>query len=375
MIGYSPYVFNTLSRYVLREMLIPFVLALVVLTFVVLIHQVLRLMDLLINKGIGLSNIVKAFVLILPSFFLITLPMAVLIASLIAFSRLSFDHELVALRSLGVGFGRLLAPLLLFSGAVTLLSLFLAFVAEPLGGRAFKELTRRVIQQRAAVGVTPGTFNTFSDQIILYIDAMPTYDEIEGVLISDVRRSEDPLLIVARRGRLVNHPDQHSMHLLLQEGAVHHRSNDMKTYQRLAFDQYDLSIDLSPMLPSPLGGAPVPSYRQLRENVHRTDGKDVGALRALQDYYKNFTFASACLLLGLMGAPLGMVAGRASRMGGFASAVVMIALYYLLTMVGDFLVSSRTAPPLLGAVLPNLLLLPPLAYLLNAGLKERLRCH
>lgn len=362
---------KTLDRYLLKELFVPFLLALATLTFVVLVHQILKLMDLLINKGIGLSNIVKAFFFVLPSFFLITIPMAVLIASLVAFNRLSFDHELVALKSLGIGFGRLLRPLLFFSVGATIFTLFLALIAEPLGGRAFKELTQRVIQQRASIGLTEGTFNTLSDEIMIYVSSMPTYNELKGVLVSDLRRPEEPLLIVARRGTIASDPDKNTLLLTLKDGSLHHRPRDPKLYRRMSFAQYELSIDLSQFFQEATSPSVVLSHRELVEQVNKTGGKDIRALRSLEEFYKNFAFASASLLLGLIGAPLGMMAGRASRFSGFATAVGLIALYYVLSIVGDFLVSGRYASPLLGAILPNLVLLPPMLVLVRAALRER----
>jgi len=362
-----------INRYLLAELAVPFVLSLVALTFVVLVQQILKLMDLLINKGVGLYNILKAFFLILPSFFLITIPMAVLIASLIAFNRLSFDRELVALKSLGVGFGTLLRPLIIFSTVGSLIAFLLAMVAEPLGGNALKELTYRVIQQRANIGLTEGTFNSVSDQMMIYVTRMPTVNELQGVLISDLRRPDEPLLIIAKRGKISSNPTTQTLQISLEDGTVHQRPRDPKSYQNVAFERYDLTIDLSPLFPHT--DVHVPSYRDLIRTIRDSQGKDVNALRTLEEYYKNYTFAFSCLLLGLIGAPLGMIAGRASRLGGFAVAVFLITLYYLISIVGDFLVSSRSVPPFFGAILPILFLLPPLCFLLTAAIQERSPCR
>jgi lipopolysaccharide export system permease protein len=331
-------------------------------------------MDLLINKGVGLVNIFKAFVLILPSFFLITIPVAVLIAALTAFNRLSFDRELVAFKSLGIGFGALLRPLLFFSAGASVVCLVLAMIAEPLGGNALKELTYRVIQQRATIGLTEGTFNTGFEGMMIYVASMPAYDELEGVFIADQRHSEEPLLIIAKHGRVLSDPETQSLRLILEEGALHHRARDPQVYQRMAFSRYTLSIDLSPLLRRP-AASPTLGYRELVEEARKTGSENVRPLRALQEYYKNFTFAAACLLFGVIGAPLGMAAGRSSRLGGVAVAVLLIAFYYLANIVGDFLVSARYLPPFAGAILPNLILLPPLFFLVHAALRERPPCR
>lgn len=80
---------RTIDRYILQELGVPFAQSLGALTFILMTREILRLVELLINKGVGLLPLLKTFVLLLPSFFVLTLPMGCLIASISAFSRLS----------------------------------------------------------------------------------------------------------------------------------------------------------------------------------------------------------------------------------------------------------------------------------------------
>src|ERR671936_497728 len=130
---------RTIDKYVLQELGVPFGLSLAALTFVLLTREILRLVELLINKGVGFVPLLKTFLLLLPSFFVLTLPMACLIASISAFSRLSSDRELTALQASGISSRRLLRPVLLFACLVCALTFILSQYAQPWSGPSVKK--------------------------------------------------------------------------------------------------------------------------------------------------------------------------------------------------------------------------------------------
>ena len=107
-----------LDRYIFTELLSPFGLSLGALCFVMLTRELLRLVELLVSKGVGLWAVLKVFATLLPSFLVLTLPIAGIIASITAFGRLSFDKELVAMRAAGLSLFRLTQPVLLFAISV-----------------------------------------------------------------------------------------------------------------------------------------------------------------------------------------------------------------------------------------------------------------
>ena len=85
-----------LDRYIFTELLSPFSISLGALCFVMLTRELLRLVELLVSKGVGIVAVLQVFANLMPSFLVLTLPIAGIIASITAFGRLSFDKELVA---------------------------------------------------------------------------------------------------------------------------------------------------------------------------------------------------------------------------------------------------------------------------------------
>lgn len=359
-----------LDRYILKELLIPFFFGIFILTFLILIHQLLRLMELVIDKGVDLLSVGQIFLTLLPSFFLLTIPMAVLMASVLTFNRLSNDNEITALKSAGVGFYRYLRPVLFFSVAAALITLFMGMIAQPWGGGSLKSLGMKILKKRASVGIEEGKFNgTFSD-IMIYVESMPTFTEMEGVFIYDVRDQNAPKVIVAKKGILLNDPGTGTIAFHLLEGSLHAQGKDGSDYQHVVFATYDLRLDLEAVLQGGNTNLETPTYQEIKKSVEASGGTDIRALRLLSEFYKNFSFSLASLVFGLVGVPLGIISGRTGRLGGFTVGIGLITLYYLLNTLGDYLITIRLAAPFLAVWVPHFALIPLTLYLMRVMARE-----
>ncbi len=98
------------DRSTLREMAVAAGLGLMIFTFVLLTNKILRLVELIVNKGVGILTVLQLFLYILPYSLVVTIPMSVLLATLTTFTRLGADGEILALRSAGVSLFRLTRP-------------------------------------------------------------------------------------------------------------------------------------------------------------------------------------------------------------------------------------------------------------------------
>jgi lipopolysaccharide export system permease protein len=359
-----------LDRYIFKELLIPFLFGIFILTFLILIHQLLRLMELVIDKGVDLLSVGQIFISLLPSFFLLTIPMAVLMASVMTFNRLSYDNEIIALKSVGVGFYRFLRPVLVFSVAAAFLTLFMGMIAQPWGGGSFKSLAMKILKKRASVGIEEGKFNGTFSNIMIYVESMPTFTEMEGVFIYDVRDPNSPKVIIAKKGVLLNEPGTSVIEFHLLDGSLHAQGREGSDYQRVVFATYDLRLDLGAVLQGGNANLETPTYQEIKKNIEASGGTDLRALRLLSEFYKNFSFSLASLVFGLVGVPLGILSGRTGRLGGFTVGIGLITLYYLLNTLGDYLITLRLAVPFLAVWVPHLALIPLTLYLMRAMARE-----
>jgi lipopolysaccharide export system permease protein len=342
---------RTIDRYILQELGMPFALSLGVLTFILMTREILRLVELLINKGVGLIPLLHTFFSLLPYFFVLTLPMACLIASISAFSRLSSDRELTAMQATGVSLGRLVQPVLLFSTAVFLATLYLSQFAQPWTGQSFKKTALILLRDQVSLAFDEGVFNTPTEKVVMYIGERSLPGGPYGVFISDARIKEEPRIIVARDWSVINDPLHNRVGMALRDGTIHVNPKDPREYRMIMFTHYDFKLNLSESL------APTPEARlslfEIRAKIAETNGEDPRYLRMLQDHYKNLAVPASTLLFGLVGMPLGIVVKRSGRAGGFAVGILLIVLFYVLSGVAESWVTTRMMNPFVAAWFPN----------------------
>ena len=120
-----------LNRYLFLEVLVPFFFGLAVFTFVLLIARILKLVELVVNRGVPLLDILKTFSLILPAFLEVTVPMALLLAILLGFGRLASDSEVVALKTSGVSLYQMTIPIAVFTALACLATFAIAIWVRP----------------------------------------------------------------------------------------------------------------------------------------------------------------------------------------------------------------------------------------------------
>lgn len=315
----------------------------------------LRLVDLVVSRGVGMGSLGSIVMALFPSFLVLTLPIACLIASISAFNRMSFDNEMIAIRAAGVSLWRILMPVVVFSGAVYGLTLFLAQWGQPWSNISIKKVALSVIQKELTMVVDSGVFNEPVPGLIVYVPNSDSPSEKKGVFISDQRKPERPLIVVARHFQMLKPNHNNQMGIRLFEGAIHQIPEDKQAFHRLAFGTYDL------WMPSPFGELDEKirrkSYEELQVRLQETQGKKSSVLRRLMEYHKDTAFPLSTFILGLLGVPLGMVSRRSGRAGGFALGVGAIIGFYLFNVLAEFFVNSRILGPFAGAWLPNVLLI------------------
>jgi lipopolysaccharide export system permease protein len=140
-------------------MLAPFLLGLGVFTFVLLLARLLRLIELVVNRGLPATQVFRLFTYLLPAFLEVTVPMAMLLAILVAFGRLSADSEITALRSAGVSLYQLTPSVATFVLASALMTMFLATYASPWGNHEMRLALFEIARTRASAGIRPQVFN------------------------------------------------------------------------------------------------------------------------------------------------------------------------------------------------------------------------
>lgn len=340
-----------LDRYIFSELLSPFMISLGALCFVMLTRELLRLVELMVSKGVGLFAVLKVFAHLLPSFLVLTLPIAGIIASITAFGRLSFDKELVAMRAAGLSLLRLSRPVFLFALLVFGLTLWLSQWGQPWSSTNLKKVALNLLRDQLVLALERGTFNEPIPNMMIFVSDFGDDDDPAGLFISDERNADDPRIIVARQYQVLIDTLADQVALRLQDGVIHSKPDEIDQYQKIAFTSYDLKLSLNQS-----GYATTeerPSYNAIMAQLAQSGGRDASALRRLTEYYKDLAFPTASLVFCILGVPVGIVSKRSGRIGGFAVGVLVVVLYYVLNIACEFLVTTAMISPFAGAWLPN----------------------
>ncbi|MEW5913832.1 MAG: LPS export ABC transporter permease LptF [Thermodesulfobacteriota bacterium] len=343
-----------IHRYLFMEMLTPFFVSLGVFTFVLLMAKIMELTDLVVTRGVGLSVVGRLLLYTMPYFLVFTIPMATLLAVLIAFLRLSSDNEITALKAAGISLVRLLpsvATLALFSW---LSSSALALWALPWGNSNFEDLVYSVAQSQADLALKEQTFLDTFPGLVVYIQKLPGGGLLKDVFIVDQRDPKKQHTIVAKQGKFF--PSRTGkLTLRLYEGSIHAVGEDLKSAQTAGFDTYDVTMDAGSFV------------AQKRSGKHEKE-MYLGELLALRaklppdskkhylvdmELQKKFSLPFACLIMSLIGLPLG-IHSKSGRSWGVALALGVFMLYYLLLSAAWSFGLSGYYPPLLGMWMPNL---------------------
>ncbi len=348
-----------ISRYIFKEIAFPFIIILFVLTFVLLMGKLLQIMDLMVNKGISTFDIAKLIVFLLPSFLMFTIPIALLIAILIAMGRLSADNEITVLRASGISLLQLYYPVAIASLISFAFTIIIGYFLVPQSNFASKRLLFDIAQQNAGLGIKEKVFNADFKGMVIYANKIPVDGNyMEGVIVSDNRMAEEPNTIVAKKAFLVSDPASFTVKLRLENGSVHTVSTDFKNYRKIDFTTYDINLDLSSAIASISEDSKSSTDMTMSEllNKMKNPGLDAAAIRELAiEVHKKFSIPLSCIFFALLALPLGITHHRAVKSRGFAVGIIVVALYYLLRIGGEALVETGRLTPEVGVWTPNLI--------------------
>lgn len=354
-----------LDRYVLREVVPPFLVGLLLIVFVLLMNQVLLLTELFIDKGVPALQALRILALLVPSILVFALPMAVLMGVLGGLARLASDAEVVALQSLGIGPRRLGRPVLLFGLAGFLLTLPLALYIGPRANSAWVRTMAGSVIGRVQLKVRPLEFNeTLPGTVFLIREAGQNdrWRDVFAYLASDPAR---PRLVLARSGTVRLFPGERRAILELENGVVYSGALAEPEKDTLtSFERLEEEIDVEDLFPT------ISNAKRVREKDFGELARDLAAIKAsspdpqndLQarvhriEIHKKLALSLACLVLALLGLPLGLLAGRAGRTGGFSLGLVLILIYYALLTAGEKLAMDGRLSPFLAMWGPDIIL-------------------
>ncbi|HSQ78919.1 MAG TPA: LptF/LptG family permease, partial [Nitrospirota bacterium] len=181
----------------------------------------------------------------------------------------------------------------------------------------------------------------------------------KGVFISDERSAKEPYAIVAQHGRLIADPESLNVTLAMNQGAIHALPRDEQSYSTMDFDSGNLYLDISHALVQ--RGPPEADFNEIGSlellqdlKRARTEGKPTIDIES--ELHKRLSIPFACLLFGLIGAPLGIRRSRSGKSAGIIMALLVFLVYYMVLAAGTNLSDTGKLSPAVAYWLPNVLM-------------------
>jgi len=335
-----------------------FLIGLMVFTIILLMDKILKLTEMIVSRGVSLSQISMLLLFISPSFLVFTIPMAVLLSILITFGRLSGDSEITAFKASGMSLYQLFFPVSIFSIGAYLLTAFLVLYGLPWGNQGFKTMLFKIAQSEADIEIQERVFNDAFDRLVVYVEKVPLQGKkMEGILIYDERDQGKTNTIFAREGFLSNNPSSQEVILRLFNGDIHRFDPATHVYQKIKFDAYDLKLEFVKAFGG--FGKKLRDYEMSIDDIkEKVDQKKAaGQDTTLQEVeiQKRYAIPFACVVFGLLGVPLGIQPRHSGRSYGFVFSILILLTYYISLMASEILALRHAIPTFLAGWAPNFL--------------------
>lgn len=333
---------------------------------ILLMFQVLKLTDTLLQHDVSLRTLVHLLSYMSISFLPAILPMSLIFAIVLSYNRLTGDSEIIAMKSLGLSMWPIITPGLFLGSIIAVLSVYTSFEIGPWGNRQNEVLIADILNSKITANIEEGTFSSDFFNLMVYTNSInQETDELEKVFIYDERDQDSPTTIIAEKGKIVSEKSFNSYNAFVRliNGDIHKMSADGHT--KIHFKTYDLQISEPTNKKTRNKSMESLTSSDLRLLLKET--KDLTKYRRyLYEWHKRWALSFACLLFVLMGIGLGCrTHNRSGKSGGGVISVMVIVSYWLIFVIGNSLIKSPMVPVWFGAWLPAFTLLPTSLYLLR----------
>ncbi len=283
--------------------------------------------------------------------------MAVLVGILLGLSRLAADSEIIAMRASGLGIGYFVRVASVVAIGGTLLGLVNSIYIAPRANRAILDMQQELETSQASYEIQPRVFYEDFRNAVLYVQNVrggTGASNWDQVFMADVTDPGNPIITTATSATVVNDSPQELL-MRLRDGSRHETvAGQPQQYNISTFEKTDLPLSLSPQSEMHLGRMDTAIYAlpmgALEERTHGPDGR-----RFLLELHTRLSYPVACLVLMLVGVPLGVISRRGGKSSGLVFTVLLVLLYYILSYTGIALSRQGKLSPFLGVWMANLL--------------------
>ncbi|MFC2095189.1 LptF/LptG family permease [Candidatus Bipolaricaulota bacterium] len=345
------------DRYLLRQTLGPFLLALAGLSLFILLNLIMRVSELIADRGIGLTQLLRLLLFWMPEFIALAIPMAALFATFLGLGRLEHDREIMALESIGVSLRRILLPLLVAAIGASVLTFAISNWAVPASKQAAQRIYREILFSQSVPRISANTFFTGSNDQYFYVRQYNADDgSVDDVLIYDVTGRLFPqaesrvTMITADSGTWTGEDWE------LSAGRVYGFDRDGVLSYSGTFEE--LIIPVAQTADQIWAQSKTPSEMgigELMARIQRARESGLPTNVSVVELHQRFALPLSAVLFVLVGGVVSLMFGSKNRSTGIIIGLLIIGLYQGTYFGLQVLGRSGVMNPVVAAWIPNVL--------------------
>jgi len=345
------------TRYIVKEVLSHGLIGVAVFTFVIFMRDVSRILELVVRNSAPIPSVAQLFFLTLPAALTVTIPMGVLVGILIGLSRMAADSEITAMRAAGVGVFKFVKVLAVFGLTAWLLALANNVLIAPRSAAALDHLQKTLATSQASFEVQPRVFYEDFKNYVLYVQDATTASGAsvwKNVFLADTSTPGASKITVAEQAIVSGGQDSIRLHLV--NGATHEVNvREPSQYTISTFDENDFTLNLPPTPKQAQEIVPVQQLntRELLWLSYHSPKPEIARWYWIE-FNRRVALPTACLVLVLIGIPLGLSSKKGGKGAGFVLTIILVFIYYFISVTGLSFARSGKLPPVLGVWMANI---------------------
>jgi LPS export ABC transporter permease LptG/LPS export ABC transporter permease LptF len=345
-----------LTRYILGEILSHTLIGCALFTFILFMKELPSILEIVVRNSSTLTSMSEVVLFLLPNFFLVTIPMAVLVGVLLGLSRLAADNEIIAMRASGLGIGYFVRVAAIVAICGTLIGLANSLYIAPRANQGILDLDK-VLASQATYEIQPRVFyEDFKDKV-LYVQNVISGTGAANwrqVFMADITDPAAPKITTAASATVASYSPTELL-MRLRNGTEHDPvPGEPEQYNISTFAVDDLPFIAGQQTEGHIGRLDTAIYAlPMRDLLARTHGPD--AKRFQIELHKRFAYPAACLVLMLVAVPLGVTSRRGGKSSAWVFTILLVVLYYSLSLIGIALGRQNWIPTFLAVWSANIL--------------------
>lgn len=359
-----------LYSYLATEMLAPFFASFLVMNGVFFLVKLIPFLNFALDLRIGFADFVRLFSYMLPNMLLYTVPMSAMMGIIICFSRLSNDTEILALKAGGISIYQMLPSVIAVAGVIALATSYVSISLISKSENSMKQLTYQLLKEKMDKGIKEAEFTEALGDLVVHVGEIDrSTGEWKDVWVSDMRGQKNPAITMASTGSMVSNISQMNVTLLLRNGSLHRP--DGPNAQIVNFEKYIINIPLQ--LPTQVKVSERNTYTlpELLVAAEKYGLESEQGRKMLVEFHKRLVLPFGCLVMSLLGLPLGLLAGPGKKAIGIPLGLSTFILYYVLFTAFKTMAEEGSGSISLLMWVPNLLFLLAAIYSIHRVAQEQ----